>query len=253
MTGQSLSLMTLGVFAAAVGLVIDDAIVVLENIVLHRDAGESRFQAIQSALKEITLPLVGSTITPIVVFLPLISVTGVTGSFFRPPPLAMTVSLLSSLLLALTWTPTLSQYFVRRKDTVSADGAPQGEHDAAALLAAEEAHLSGFFGRIVNFYGRAMQSILRKPVVLLVSSVVIIVLSYVCYNSLGSDLLPAMDEGGFILDYYTPPGSSLAESNRILLHMEEIVRSQPEVENTSRRTSMQLGLGAVTEANRGDF
>ena len=253
MTGQSFNLMTLGGLAAAVGLVIDDAIVVLENIVLHRDAGESRFQAIQSALSEITVPLVGSTITPIVVFLPLISVTGVTGSFFRALAITMTVSLLSSLLLALTWTPTLSQYFVRRKDTVAPSGSPQGEHDAAALLAAEEAHLSGFFGRIVNFYGRAMQSILRKPVVLLVSSVVIVVLSYVCYNSLGSDLLPAMDEGGFILDYYTPPGSSLAESNRILLHMEEIVRSQPEVENTSRRTGMQLGLAAVTEANRGDF
>jgi len=253
MAGQSFNLMTLGGLAAAVGLVIDDAIVVLENIVLHRDAGESRFQAIQSALKEITVPLIGSTITPIVVFLPLISVTGVTGSFFRALAITMTVSLLSSLLLALTWTPTLSQYFVRRKDTVPAQGALAGEHDAAALLAAEEAHLSGFFGSIVNFYSRAMQSILKKPVLLLVSSVVIVILSYVCYNFLGSDLLPAMDEGGFILDYYTPPGSSLAESNRILLHMEEIIRSQPEVENTSRRTGMQLGLAAVTEANRGDF
>jgi multidrug efflux pump subunit AcrB len=65
--------------------------------------------------------------------------------------------------------------------------------------------------------------------------------------------LPEMDEGGFILDYYTPPGSSLAESDRILQHLEEIVRSQPEVENTSRRTGLQLGLAAVTEANRGDF
>ena len=253
MTGQSFNLMTLGGLAAAVGLVIDDAIVVLENIVLHRDAGESRFQAIQSALSEITIPLVGSTITPIVVFLPLISVTGVTGSFFRALAITMTVSLLSSLLLALTWTPTLSQYFVRRKDTVAPAGVPQGEHNVAALLAAEEAHLSGFFGRIVNFYSRAMRGFLQKPVLLLVSSVVIVILSYVCFNFLGTDLLPEMDEGGFILDYYTPPGSSLAESNRILLHMEEIIRSQPEVENTSRRTGMQLGLAAVTEANRGDF
>ena len=206
MTGQSFNLMTLGGLAAAVGLVIDDAIVVLENIVLHRDAGESRFQAIQSALSEITIPLVGSTITPIVVFLPLISVTGVTRSFFRAHAITKTVSLLSSLLLALTWTPTLSQYFVRRKDTVVPAGAPQGEHNVAALLAAEEAHLSGFFGRIVNFYGSAMQGILRKPFLLLVSSVVIVILSYVCFNFLGTDLLPEMDEGGFILDYYTPPG-----------------------------------------------
>ena len=116
-TGQSFNLMTLGGLAAAVGLVIDDAIVVLENIVLHRDAGQDRFQAIQSALRELTVPLVGSTITPIVVFLPLVSITGVTGSFFRALAMTMTVSLLTSLFLALTWTPTLSQYLVRRKDT----------------------------------------------------------------------------------------------------------------------------------------
>ena len=89
-TGQSFNLMTLGGLAAAVGLVIDDAIVVLENIVLHRDAGEDRVQAIRSALAEITVPLIGSTITPIVVFLPLIAITGVTGSFFRALPITMT-------------------------------------------------------------------------------------------------------------------------------------------------------------------
>src|SRR6516165_798583 len=253
LTDQSFNLMTLGGLAAAVGLVIDDAIVVLENVVLHRDAGEPRFEAIQSALREITVPLVGSTITPIVVFLPLISVTGVTGSFFRALAITMTVSLLSSLLLALTWTPTLSQYLVRRKDTTPAGETAEGTQNVATLLAAEEAHLSGTFGRIVNFYSRAMQSILGAPVVLLASSVVIIILSYLCYRALGSDLLPSMDEGGFILDYYTPPGSSLAESNRMLLHIEQIVRSMPEVENTSRRTGLQLGLAAVTEANRGDF
>jgi len=253
LTGQSFNLMTLGGLAAAVGLVIDDAIVVLENIVLHRDAGESRLQAIESALKEITVPLVGSTITPIVVFLPLISTTGVTGSFFRALAITMAVALLSSLLLALTWTPTLSQYFVRRKDTAGAGEIPAGEQTAASLLAAEEAHLSGFFGRIVDFYGRMMLRILHRPVMVGVSCVAIVVMTLVCYKFLGSDLLPEMDEGGFILDYYTPPGSSLVESNRILQHVEEIIRSMPEVENTSRRTGLQLGLAAVTEANRGDF
>ena len=253
-TGQSFNLMTLGGLAAAVGLVIDDAIVVLENIVLHRDAGESRFQAIQSALKEITVPLIGSTITPIVVFLPLVSIAGVTGSFFRALAITMTVALLSSLILALTWTPTLSQYFVRRKEAELQPGITvTGADRSASLLAAEEAHLTGYFGRIVDFYGRVMQSILHRPVLLSIASVLIVVLSYGSYQLLGTDLLPEMDEGGFILDYYTPPGSSLAESDRILQHMEEIIRSMPEVENTSRRTGLQLGLAAVTEANRGDF
>ena len=252
-SGQSFNLMTLGGLAAAVGLVIDDAIVVLENIVLHRDAGQTRLQAIRSALKELTIPLIGSTVTPVVVFLPLISTTGVTGSFFRALAVTMTVSLFTSLFLALTWTPTLSQYFVRRKDaTVTAASSSEGPN-MAALLAVEEAHLSGFFGRIVNFYTRAMQAIVKRPWLLAGSSVVIIVLSYVCYTLVGTDFLPEMDEGGFILDYYTPPGSSLAESNRILLRIENILHATPEVENTSRRTGLQLGLAAVTEANNGDF
>jgi CzcA family heavy metal efflux pump len=251
-TNQSFNLMTLGGLAAAVGLVIDDAIVVLENIVLHRDAGQSRFQAIQSALRELTIPLIGSTITPIVVFLPLVSITGVTGTFFRALAVTMTVALFTSLLLALTWTPTLSQYLVRRKETAGTAPDSAGP-DMAALLATEEAHLSGFFGRVVEFYTRTMRALVKRPWVLAASSLLVVALSVLCYKFLGTDFLPAMDEGGFILDYFTPPGSSLAESNRILLHIEEILKSTPEVENTSRRTGLQLGMVAVTEANNGDF
>jgi len=253
LAGESFNLMTLGGLAAAVGLVIDDAIVVLENIVLHRDAGQGRVEAIQSALREMTIPLIGSTITPIVVFLPLISITGVTGTFFRALAVTMTVSLFTSLLLALTWTPTLSQYLVRRKEAPRAAGERPSGTDVASLLAVEEAQFTGLFGRIVTFYAKALRAVLERPVLILGGSAVIIVASYLCYNFLGTDLLPAMDEGGFILDYWTPSGSSLAESNRILLHIEEIVKSQPEVENTSRRTGLELGLSAVTEANRGDF
>ncbi len=254
MTNQSFNLMTLGGLAAAVGLVIDDAIVVLENIVLHRDAGQSRFQAIHSALRELTIPLIGSTITPIVVFLPLISITGVTGTFFRALAVTMTVALFTSLLLALTWTPTLSLYLVRHKDSAETSApSTTGGPDVAALLAAEEAHLSGFFGRIVEFYAQTMQAILKRPWMLAASSILVVALSVLCYSFLGRDFLPAMDEGGFILDYFTPPGSSLTESNRILLHIEEILKSTPEVENTSRRTGLQLGLATVTEANNGDF
>ena len=252
-SGESFNLMTLGGLAAAVGLVIDDAIVVLENIVLHRDAGESRFQAIESALREITVPLIGSTITPIVVFLPLISTTGVFGSFFRALAITMSVALASSLLLALTWTPTLSQYFVRRTNPAVVPETPEGLETSASLLAAEEEHFSGFFGRIVDFYSRLMKRFLHRPVLLVITSLVIIALSYVCYSFLGTDLLPEMDEGSFILDYNTPPGSSLAESDRILQNIEKILHETPEVENTSRRTGLQLGLAAVTEANRGDF
>jgi len=265
LTGQSFNLMTLGGLAAAVGLVIDDAIVVLENIVLHRDAGQSRTQAIRSALRELTVPLIGSTITPIVVFLPLISTTGVVGSFFRALAITMTVSLFTSLLLALTWTPTLSLHLVRRADRVGMSETKEGtatpeapgassDLTAASLLEVEEAHISGFFRRVVSFYARTMRAVLKRPWVLAVSSVVLVAVSvFIGIVVLETDLLPEMDEGGFILDYHTPPGSSLAESDRILLRIDKILHSTPEIENTSRRTGLELGLAAVTEANRGDF
>jgi multidrug efflux pump subunit AcrB len=236
--GESFNLMTLGGLAAAIGLVIDDAIVVVENIVVHRDAGQSRTEAIRRALSEITAPLVGSTITPVVVFLPLIAVTGVTGSFFRALAVTMTAALLTSLLLALTWTPALSLVLLKHKPTGVAD----------------REHVQGrFMGRVLEFHSRVLNWALSKPIYLGVACVVLIVGGYFAYASLGSDLLPAMDEGAFVLDYIMPAGSSLTETNRVLTHVEMILHDTPEVEITSRRTGLQMGLAAVTEANTGDF
>ncbi len=257
--GQSFNLMTLGGLAAAVGLVIDDAIVVVENIVLHRDAGQGRLEAIRSALREITVPLVGSTITPIVVFLPLITITGVTATFFRALAATVSVSLLTSLALALSWTPNLSQYFIRERDATStgdSPGAPrltEEEVSAESLIAAEEASMSGRFARLIAFYERWIRRALERPLWLAGISALLIVCAIVCYKALGTDLLPEMDEGGFIIDYVMPAGSSLRETNRVLDHIGQILRSTPEVESTSRRTGLQLGLAAVTEANTGDI
>ena len=255
--GESFNLMTLGGLAAAVGLVIDDAIVVVENIVLHRDAGQGRLQAIHNALHEITVPLVGSTITPIVVFLPLISITGVTGTFFRALAVTLGVSLLTSLGLALSWTPTLSSYFIQRhKDALADDSANDSvseEESLTQLLAAEEASLGNFFRRVIEFHQRWLKRALERPWWLAGLSVLLIAVSYVCYHYSGSDLMPEMDEGGFTLDYWTPAGASLSETNRMILHIEEIINRVSEVESTSRRTGSELGLAAVTEANRGDI
>ena len=249
--GESFNLMTLGGLAAAVGLVIDDAIVVVENVALHRDAGQGRIDAIHSALQEITAPLVGSTITPIVVFLPLIAITGVTGVFFRALAITVAVSLMTSLALALTWTPTLSQYFIHKKDSAVPVDESLGEKER--LLAAEDAALSGRFRRVVDFYERSLRFALERPRWIAIFAALLVVVSYFCYRGLGSDLLPEMDEGGFVLDYITPAGTSLAETNRMVSHIEEMIRSVPEVESYSRRTGLQLGLAAVTEANTGDI
>ena len=242
--GQGFNLMTLGGLAAAVGLVIDDAIVVVENIVMHRDSGQSRAEAIRSALREIRVPLVGSTVTPIVVFLPLITITGVTGTFFRALAITVGTALLTSLALAVTWTPTLSHYFLRRTKS----GKPGEASDAHGHVAA-----TGFMGRIMRAYVRALRFVLAHPLALTAACVLLIAGSFFSYRALGSDLLPAMDEGGFILDYLMPAGSSLDDTNAVLLEVEKVLKATPEVESTSRRTGLQLGLAAVTEANTGDF
>jgi CzcA family heavy metal efflux pump len=237
--GQSFNLMTLGGLAAAIGLVIDDAIVVVENIVMHRDNGEPRASAVRKALSEITAPLIGSTITPVVVFLPLISVSGVTGSFFRALAITMAASLLTSLMLALTWTPGLSLALLRDHDP---ETAKHGDHAAGKMLS-----------RVLKVHHRALDWSLGKPLWLGLACLLLVIATYFGYKTLGSDLLPEMDEGGFILDYIMPAGSSLSETNRVLQHVERILRTEPEVESTSRRTGLQMGLAAVTEANTGDF
>ncbi len=235
--GESFNLMTLGGLAAAVGLVIDDAIVVVENIVMHRDSGQSRAEAIRSAIREIRVPLVGSTITPIVVFLPLISITGVTGVFFRALAITVGTALLTSLALALTWTPTLSHYLLRNRQS---DGSAPARHESVPPW-------------LMRAYERTLRFTLEHPLALALFTVLLIAGSYLCYSHTGSDLLPAMDEGGFIVDYTMPPGSSLRETNRVISHVEKILRDTPGVATTARRTGLQLGLAAVTEANQGDI
>ncbi len=232
--GQTFNLMTLGGLAAAVGLVIDDAIVVVENIVMHRDSGQSRAEAIRSAIREIRVPLVGSTVTPIVVFLPLIAITGVTGVFFRALAVTVGVALLTSLALALTWTPTLSHYFIRQR---KASG--MKHHTVPPSL--------------MRVYEGTLRFTLEHKFVLVLFSALLIGGAFLCYTNAGSDLLPAMDEGGFIVDYIMPAGSSLEETNRVVNHVERILKATPEVESTSRRTGLQLGLAQVTEANTGDI
>jgi len=236
--GETFNLMTLGGLAAAIGLVIDDAIVVVENIVMHRDAGESRVEAVRKALKEIAAPLIGSTITPVVVFLPLVSVGGVTGIFFRALAITMTAALLTSLMLAVTWTPGLSIVLLK-------------EHESTKER--EEHQPRGVLSRVLQLHKQVLDWALAKPLWVGGICLVLVAATFVGYQALGSDLLPTMDEGGFILDYLMPAGSSLTETNRVLEHVERILRATPEVESTSRRTGMQLGLVAVTEANQGDF
>ncbi|HEY2847381.1 MAG TPA: efflux RND transporter permease subunit [Pyrinomonadaceae bacterium] len=232
--GLAFNLMTLGGVAAAIGLVIDDAIVVVENIHTHILRGEGRVRAVHLAVSEITLPIIGSTITPVVVFLPLAFLTGITGVFFRSLALTMSVALLTSLVLALTFTPILAEKFIRSKDA-------RDHEEVGPVLA--------FIMRPYEWLLRA--SLAHRLIVPLIA-VVVILGSLLLYKQLGSEFLPAFDEGAFVLDYIAPAGTSLDETDRMLKNVEEMIKATPEVESYSRRTGLQLGL-SITEPNTGDF
>jgi CzcA family heavy metal efflux pump len=242
LVGLSFDLMTLGGVAAAIGLVIDDAIVVVENIYTHLSRGQGRREAVQSAITEITVPIIGSTITPVVVFLPLTLLTGVTGVFFRSLALTMAVALLTSLLLALTFTPVLAERFVRVKRVDERNDINGDEEEGAGPV----------LGAIIRRYEWVLKVALDNRWLVVALACVVLLLSYLLYRRLGSEFLPSFDEGAFVLDYTAPPGTSLAETDRMLRHIEEMLKETPEVESYSRRTGLQLGL-SITEPNTGDF
>lgn len=238
LAGLNFDLMTLGGVAAAIGLVIDDAIVVVENIYTHMSRGQSRLEAVQSAVSEITVPIIGSTITPVVVFLPLTLLTGVTGVFFRSLALTMSVALLTSLVLALAFTPVLAERFVK----ANANNSETGDKESRGR----------FLGAIIRRYESLLGIALDNHWLVILTIVLVLAGSYLLYRTLGSEFLPEFDESAFVLDYIAPAGSSLAETDRMLRHVEEMLLKTPEVESYSRRTGLEMGL-FVTEPNTGDF
>src|SRR5947208_3764482 len=248
----SFDLMTLGGVAASIGLVIDDAIVVVENIYTHMSRGQSRREAVRSAISEITVPIIGSTITPVVVFLPLTLLTGVTGVFFRSLALTMAVALLTSLALALFFNPILAERFVRARRIVRSE--PEGGSPEERELLRGEREEMGEAGPILRAIIRRYEWVLSHALdnrwLVLVTIAGVLVGSFLIYRSLGSEFLPEFDESAFVLDYWAPPGSSLTETDRMLRQVEDRLMNTPEIESYSRRTGLEMGL-FVTEPNRG--
>jgi CzcA family heavy metal efflux pump len=235
LVNMSFNMMTLGGMAAAIGLVIDDAIVVVEAMFSRIAAGQSRPDGIRDALGEIFRPLVASTLTPVVVFVPLAFLSGITGVFFRALALTMVVSLLTSLVLAITLTPSLASWFVREK---AATAAAQGR--------------GPILSRVLQLYERAVRLALRHSWATIMASLLVAALGVLIYTDLKSDFLPEFDEGGFVIDFNAPPGTSLTETSRQLNQAETIIRNDPDVESYSRRLGTQLGL-FITEPYRGDY
>jgi len=238
LTGLTFNLMTLGGIAAAIGLVIDDAIVVVEAIHTKLLTGLGRLEAVQKAIDEIFRPLVGSTLTPVVVFIPLAFLEGITGVFFRALALTMVVSLLTSLVLAVTLTPSLATWLIRSPKTESSR--------------APKELIGPWLRRIIEVYEKGVRLALRRRWLTMGACGLVLLAGIFIYTRLASEFLPPMDEGGFVIDYFTPPGTSLAETHRQLLEAEKILRTVPELESYSRRTGARLAL-SIAEPNTGDF
>jgi CzcA family heavy metal efflux pump len=238
LAGMSFNMMTLGGIAAAIGLIIDNAIVVVEAMCYRLAAGRPRLEGIQEAIGEILHPLIGSTLTPVVVFLPLAFLTGVAGVFFRALALTMVVSLLTSLVLAITLTPSLAAWLIRERKT--GKGATTGNENGFLLK------------RVLRVYEYIVRRALRHGWLTMLVCGFILAASVFIYRQLATDFLPTFDEGGFVIDYNAPPGTSLTETSRQLDEAEAIIRANPDVEGYSRRLGTQLGL-FITEPYSGDF
>lgn len=231
---MSFNIMTLGGMAAAVGLIIDDSIVMMEHIIRRlRGSTGDHHRRVMSAAREFNKPLMGSSASTVIIFLPLAFLSGVTGAFFKSLSLTMASSLFISFFVTWMAEPLLAAHLLRRKDAEQKEGGV----------------LTHFLQRT---YEVIMQRLLPHPWLVLAIITPLIAIGWLSYRHVGSGFMPSMDEGGFILDYRAAPGTSLHETDRLLRQVGSILHSTSAVETYSRRTGLALG-GGLTEANEGDF
>jgi multidrug efflux pump subunit AcrB len=229
--GQSFNIMTLGGMAAAIGLIIDDAIVMIEHIERRLQQANGDRGAIQRAAGEFLRPLFGSSSATIVIFIPLAFLSGVTGAFFKALSVTMASALLLSFLIAWWVVPSLAEWLLK------------GERRTPGVNPE---------GRITSRYKRALRASVGSPLAAVFAALALAAVGVIAFLHVGSGFMPSIDEGGFILDYIAPPGASLTDTDRMLRQVEAVLRATPEVQTYSRRTGTQLG-GGLTEANTGDF
>jgi CzcA family heavy metal efflux pump len=230
--GGTLNLMSLGGLAIAIGLVIDDSVVVVENIYRHFGAGEEIDEAAEKGTAELVGPVLASTLTTVVVFLPLGLLQGVVGDFFSALSLTLTASVLLSLFYSLTIIPLLSEYLLKNSRFRESS--------------------SRFIEPVNRVYERGVRWAISHRALVVSAAGILVVLAVVAYSGLSTGFLPEMDEGGFVIDYLTPPGTSLSETDSLVRQIEQKVAQLPELSAFSRRTGAELGLFA-TEQTKGDI
>jgi multidrug efflux pump subunit AcrB len=239
--GMSFNIMTLGGIAAAVGLLIDDVIVMVEHIARRAgaataDGGVAGNSAVLPAGREFLRPLTGSSMATLIVFLPLGFLSGVTGAFSKALSVTMAAALAISYLMAAFIVPLLARILVdfdRWRD-------PAAGHDGAGN------------GWLARQHGRLLDSLFRRPFLFGLALVPLLVVGWFAYNAVPTGFMPAVDEGGFVMDYFTPPGTSLTETSREVAEIDAMLAAMPEVATFSRRLGTGLG-GDLGESYHGDY
>ncbi|MFL5774510.1 MAG: efflux RND transporter permease subunit, partial [Flavisolibacter sp.] len=222
--GYTLNIMTLGAVAAAIGLIIDDAIVVVEQI--HRTHEEHPDEAtttvVQKAIHYLLPAMIGSSLSTIVIFIPFEMMTGVAGAYFKVMTNTMIITLVSSFFVTWICLPVIYLWFSRRKKPSTAANKKAQVHEVRQQ-------------KWVSFF-------IQRPVISIIIMAALGVAIWLILPQLQTGFLPEMDEGSIVLDYVSPPGTSLEETDRMLQQVEKIIGKVPEVEAYSRRTGTQMGF-----------
>ena len=233
--GYTFNIMTLGAIAAAIGLIIDDAIVVVEQIHRTQEEHPKEYTAnvVKQAIKYLFPAMVGSSISTIVIFVPFILMSGVAGAYFKVMTDTMIITLVCSFLVTWIGLPVVYVLLSSRK-----------KDEQKKFTAKKKATTVKHQGWVKFFIRRSW-----------ISYIIIAALGMLIWfilPKLQTGFLPEIDEGSIVLDYSSPPGTSLEETDRMLKEAEKIISTVPEVEAYSRRTGTQMGF-FITEPNRGDY
>lgn len=227
--GQTFNIMTLGAIAASIGLIIDDAIVVVEQI--HRTheehPDETSNTLVQKSINYLFKAILGSSLSTIVIFIPFMLMSGVAGSYFKVMTNTMIITLVSSFFVSWLLLPVI--YLLLSKIIKDKN---LNHHEVRER-------------KWVEFF-------IRRPAYSYLFMITLVGVTAFIIPNINTGFLPEMDEGSIVLDYNSPPGSSLEETDRELREVEKILKTVPEVESYSRRTGTQMGF-FITEPNRGDY
>ena len=252
-TGETLNIMTLGAIAAAIGLIIDDAIVVVEQI--HRTheehPDESSVTLVQKAIHYLFPAMVGSSLSTIVIFLPFVLMSGVAGAYFKVMTNSMIITLLCSFFVTWLMLPVIYLLLTRERGSKISNGQRAISKGQRAIGKEQKPAGKEEEGHFVKKQ-KWVSFFITRPYISFIIIAGFIVSIVLIYPALETGFLPEMDEGSIVLDYWSPPGTSLEETDRVLREVENIIVHEPDVQAYSRRTGTQMGF-FITEPNTGDY